>query len=120
MKNILTNKFDVIRSKNPDRVVTNLVIGITIVIVLAVFSVWYFGDRNLFGENPDVTDELVESDLDETAVVVQRGEGLWQVAERVCGDGEFYNEIAEENGLSAQASLETGQVLKVNCHAYSN
>ena len=117
MKNILTDKFDVIRRQNPNATVGNLVVGTLILVLLAVLSVWYFGKsgnetlQNLLTCEP--TEEL--SEVQGNMVVVQEGEGLWQVAERVCGDGELYNKVAEENGFSVWSELNAGQELKVTC-----
>ncbi len=47
--------------------------------------------------------------------VVQKGEGLWHVAQRVCGDGEKYNVLAGANGLSVWEELNEGMTLKVVC-----
>jgi hypothetical protein len=47
--------------------------------------------------------------------VVQKGEGLWHVAQRVCGDGEKYNVLANANGLSVWEDLNEGMALKVVC-----
>lgn len=47
--------------------------------------------------------------------IVQKGEGLWHVAQRVCGDGEKYNVLAAANGLSVWEELNEGMTLKVVC-----
>ncbi len=47
--------------------------------------------------------------------VVQKGEGLWHVAQRVCGDGEKYNVLAAANGLNVWEDLNEGMTLKVVC-----
>jgi hypothetical protein len=47
---------------------------------------------------------------------VQKGEGLWQVAQRVCGDGEKYSKLAVANGLNVWDELEVGMTLKVVCN----
>jgi len=48
--------------------------------------------------------------------IVQKGEGLWQVAQRVCGDGEKYNILANANGLNVWEGLNEGMTLKVVCN----
>ena len=53
--------------------------------------------------------------MDESVAVVEEGEGLWHVAERVCGDPEVYNFVAEENGLSVWDWVAEGQELTVTC-----
>ena len=45
----------------------------------------------------------------------QKSEGLWQVALRVCNDGESYRVLAAENGLGVWQSLELHQELAVIC-----
>ncbi len=63
-------------------------------------------------ENEGTTTEVTNYTED----VVQPGEGLWHFAKRVCGDGEKYNYIADENNLNVHtAKLAPGQKLKVNC-----
>jgi len=47
--------------------------------------------------------------------IVQKGEGLWHVAQRVCGDGEKYNILANANGLNVWEDLAEGMTLKVVC-----
>jgi cytochrome b involved in lipid metabolism len=44
---------------------------------------------------------------------VQRGEGLWQVAQKELGDGMRWGEIAEANGLKKPYVLYVGQELKI-------
>lgn len=113
MKNILIDKFDAIRRQNPNATVVNLIAGMLIIVFLAIFSVWYFGNgANLFNQEMD-GQNVTEGQR--SMITVEQGEGLWQIAERVCGDGELYNEIAEENGLNMWAGLETGQQLTVSC-----
>ena len=55
------------------------------------------------------------SEVTGEVAVVQKGEGLWQVAQRVCGDGEKYNILANANGLSVWGALSEGMTLKVVC-----
>ena len=120
MKNIINDRFEVMRNRNPNNTTGNLVAGALILVLLAVFSVWYFGDeggseglQNLFtGEQGE--EMMVEEETANT-VTVEAGEGLWQIAERVCGDGELYNEVAAENGLSVWAQIAVGQELTVSC-----
>lgn len=114
MKNILVGKFDVIRRRKPNEVAIGMLVGILIIVALAVFSV-YSGNTN-FQSDLQTPEDL--SITEPNTVTVERGEGLWQIAQRVCGDGHFYDQVAKENGLAINSSLETGQVLKVTCAAY--
>lgn len=118
----------------------NLVTGAAILVLVGLFSVWYFTNQSsqtneqLLGvEDTSITTdgsganladvpgtnspEVDASQIDaEGMITVQEKEGLWQVAERVCGDGERYNFIADENGLSIWwAPTYPGQRLKANC-----
>ena len=56
--------------------------------------------------------QMVSSDT----TVVAKGEGLWDVAKRVCGDAEKYNLLADANGLSIWSGLSEGMTLKVKCN----
>ena len=121
MRNIINDKFDVIRGRNPNATVGNLAAGTLILVLLAIFSVWYFGDRggpeglqNLLNRESEEMEQVLE--MEENTVVVEQGEGLWQLTERVCGDGELYNHVAEENGMSIWTQLEVGQELIVSCN----
>jgi nucleoid-associated protein YgaU len=77
------------------------------------------------GENVTVEDNTPEipaepgekgSEWTGKTAVVQKGEGLWQVAQRVCGDSEKYNILAAANNLNVWDKLEVGMTLKVICN----
>ena len=130
MKEKLDLIMEKIKENNPDANWANLLTGIGILVLIAIASIWYFGKvppenvtENMgesseesrvesSGENGEETSAFVS---EENVVVVDAGEGLWQIAERVCGDGEQYIYIAEDNGLSMWAELNAGQELVVNC-----
>jgi len=115
-----------VKKQNPDANWANLLTGVGIFILIAVFSIWYFGKGpNAYVDKYELSDEVsgqgesfAEEFDEEGNVIVQKGEGLWQVAERVCGDGELYNFVALENNISHWALLEQGQRLKVSCDYY--
>lgn len=127
----LDNFMEKLKKDNPDANWTNLLTGVGILVLVAVFSVWYFGnsDSNVFtgagGENDDIEQSMegegnIETDengepLEPNQVKVQAGEGLWHVAERVCGDGELYNHIAQANELSIWSRVNENQILTVTC-----
>ncbi len=109
-----------VRKENPNANWGNLLTGIIILVLIAVFSTWYFSNSSengmgllsdLFGNQEEQLVEIETSD----AVVVQAGEGLWHVAQRVCGDAELYNHVAAENGLGIWSALNEGQELTVSC-----
>ncbi len=130
IKMYLDNFMEKLRRDNPDANWANLLTGIGILVLVAVFSVWYFGNSDSTfsgsgtnddameqGENADTStnNDAMEQNLGKDEVVVQAGEGLWHVAKRVCNNGELYNKVAAENNLSIWANLSQGQVLKVTC-----
>ncbi len=125
-----------VKKDNPNANWKNLMTGLVILILVALFSVWYFSsspqDSNILDEieGGDVSLEEVDGDAndlpalpnntaplpgpDETTVLA--GEGLWQVAKRVCGEGEAYVYIAEANGFNINwAPVAEGQIIKVSC-----
>lgn len=140
-----------IKKQNPDANWANLLTGVAVLVMVAVFSYAYFtkskvnnvsvdltktleevekeGTANKDGDKEDTSADVVDdtmpdipadagekgsSEQTETAVV-QKGEGLWQVAQRVCGDGEKYNILANANGLNVWEGLAEGMTLKVVC-----
>lgn len=127
----------IIKQENPNANWKNLSTGIGILVLVAIFSIWYFNtstsDTSLIDElrrgqglkvdedfttNGKGTDSILGlQDVDSQGfVTVQKGEGLWHVAKRVCGEGEKYNYLAAANGLDVRwARLAEGQKLKVDC-----
>ena len=133
IKNVLTSLkekldglMDSLRESNPNANWKNLSTGILILVLVAVFSVWYFGQS---GKGQNGVDKTLENIGDvvkgvtggkdnEEAVkeaVVEEGEGLWHVAQRVCGDGEAYSSLANANGLTVWSEVYAGQKLVVAC-----
>lgn len=128
--NSVVNK---VKKENPNANWKNLITGILIIVIAGLFSVWYLsnnaqqadlitdvanGDEELiFEENVTGTGSSVEQTVaDGERTTVQRGEGLWHVARRVCGDGESYRYMAEANNLNVRwANLSEGQELIVQC-----
>lgn len=113
-----------IREDNPDATWANLLAGIAIIVLVAILSVNFFS-RDMVSKN-EVMEEIMDAgeelengvvmNEDNTPVTtVQSGEGLWNVAERVCGNGEAYNILANANGLTIYSSVSVGQELKVVC-----
>lgn len=126
----------ILKEDNPNANWKNLVTGLVILLMAAVFSIWYFNNpsdqkrlidqlrRNPSLEvNEDFTTNgkngnsiLSSNNTQPEYVTVEKGEGLWHVAKRVCGDGEAYNHLADANGLNLHWSrLAVGQRLVVDC-----
>jgi hypothetical protein len=125
LKKKLNNTMNRIRKENPNANWRNLITGIVILVLLGVFSTWYlssdqtdglFNDANLDSNNSLIFEDN-NSDADNSGVTtVQAGEGLWQVAERVCGRSEAYVYLAEANNMSVWwAPLVVDQELIVDC-----
>ena len=114
-----------IKEDNPNANWKNLLTGAGLLALVAVFSVWYFGNQpqkelpealsNLANMvNPTQKQAAEQATVAEEAEVLE-GEGLWQVAQRVCGDGEAYNYLADANGMTIWSAVHVGQKLKVAC-----
>lgn len=118
LKQSLNNFMAAVRKDNPNANWGNLLTGIAILVLIAGFSIWYFGNTGV--EKGGLLNEIFNGQQTEetnnSMVTVEAGEGLWQVALRVCGNGELYNRVAEENGLTIWSKLETGQKLTVTCN----
>ena len=124
VRETLDNFMSRIREQNPNANWKNLVSGIIILLLVAGFSIWYFDNASSL---PNLLQNDYDSFVDETNIptaedsndpattVVEAGEGLWQVAERVCGDGEAYVSLSIENDISLWQPVEVGQVIKINC-----
>lgn len=115
-----------IKEDNPKANWGNLLTGIGILVLIAFFSVWYFGKTsNNTGLNQIInsvkngntnTEVQGATDMSQAKKTeVLSGEGLWQVSERVCGDGEKYNYIALVNNLNLWSEVKAGQSLVVDC-----
>ncbi len=145
LKKVMEN----LKKQNPNASWANLLTGVAVLVMVAVFSYAYFSRSGSDQASIDINKALEEvtkegqdtgqegqpagatvedtapaisaepgekgsTDQAETTVVL-KGEGLWQVAQRVCGDGEKYNVLASANGLSVWEGLPDGMTLKVVC-----
>ncbi|MBT6401535.1 hypothetical protein HN803_01415 [candidate division WWE3 bacterium] len=126
IKDGLNNFMDEVKKDNPEANWGNLLTGIAILVLIAGFSIWYFGNptedrENLLSEilnsGENVEEVMVEETMMEGMVAVEAGEGLWNVAERVCGNGEAYNVLAEANELTIWSPVTVGQELVIACPA---
>lgn len=156
MKEKLTKFMENLKKQNPNANWANLLTGLAVLVMVAVFSYAYFTKSNkvnLTLDDSDLVEKVTKGDsevkepstttdqgvadtttpTDEVSAVdgekgapvvpsqpgettvVQKGEGLWHVAQRVCGDGEKYNVLAGANGLSVWEELNEGMTLKVVC-----
>lgn len=150
LKERLNKIMESIKKQNPNANWANLLTGVAVLVMVAVFSYAYFtrskggnvviDDSKLLEEvtKENKTDGTTDNELDTTkssdtnaeipaeagekgatlvgeTTVVQKGEGLWHVAQRVCGDGEKYNVLANANGLNVWEELNEGMTLKVVC-----
>lgn len=160
MKEKLNKFMENLKKQNPNASWANLLTGIAVLVMVAVFSYAYFSrsktqnvtidDSKLLeqvtkgeeSKGEEQKEEKQESkdqgagtstgqekqgdeqkaepgekgaEVSAETTVVQKGEGLWHVAQRVCGDGEKYNILAAANGLSVWDELNEGMTLKVVC-----
>lgn len=140
----LTKLMQNMKTQNPKANWSNLLTGLGVLVMVALFSYAYFnraGNKNLndidiqadsklqellekakLTDEPtsdeQTTDEAISTPSSENAegtTVVARGEGLWNVAQRVCGDAEKYNVLANANGLNIWEDLNEGMTLKIVC-----
>lgn len=135
IQNKINELVTLLKRENPNASIKNLVTGIVILVLVAVFSVWYFNstpsDKSFINElrrgTPPQLPDLVEESAEEVSaresifgtsdyVTVEKGEGLWHVAKRACGDGEKYRFLAKANNLNIhRAKLAVGQQLILDC-----
>ncbi len=123
-----------LKVENPAASWKHLTTGFVVVLVVVFLSIAYFnrltatgvveplGEVN-FGNTPktepvppeikDKKEQLQEAK--EEFVEVKDGEGLWHVAQRVCGSGEDYSTLAEANGLTIYSEVVVGQKLLKKC-----
>jgi cytochrome b involved in lipid metabolism len=83
-------------------------------LILALLCAWYLRPRNSDVDTLPA-DTSTPKTVTKTPFIykVQKGEGLWQIAERELGDGYKWIEIAKENNLVKPYVLSVGQELKI-------
>lgn len=123
----LKNFMKKLQKENPNANWRNLITGTLVAVMLGTFSFWYFNsNKPSFDEEPEPTPAVTDvssygdvkglfNDSSDNIVVVQKGEGLWHVAKRICNDGYKAPSIAKQNGLRSNQALEVGQELRVDC-----
>ena len=103
------------RIEGSDQLISTLV---GLVIVTVVLSAGYYGVfRNKF--NLDWLEPRVEIITDQTESVYSQyrvlpGEGLSQIAEKLYGDPDLWQEIAKANNISDPNVIEVGTMLKIS------
>lgn len=131
IKLYLDNLMAKMKKENPDANWANLLTGVGILVLVAIFSVWYFGNTDGVEVNDNLIDQMEQNEgdvastttgpngeiikLKEGETAVQAGEGLWHVAKRVCNDPEKYNYLAAANGMTIWSKVAEGQVLVIDC-----
>jgi nucleoid-associated protein YgaU len=99
---------------NFSRSYTSLAYGVITVIVL--FALVFAGFR-VFTQNntPEISQDAVNTadQTDENMYVVQDGETLWSISEKVYNDGFRWKEIADANKLTDPNNLEAGTKLNI-------
>lgn len=119
-----------LKEQNPMSSWKNLFLGVSVVMLVILSSLVYF---NKLAANAIVEDKTKEIEIskpsttlkpknektltkkDDVYTNVLEGEGLWNVAERVCKDGEKYVILAQANGLYPESEVVLGQKLLVKC-----
>ncbi|MEN9389055.1 MAG: hypothetical protein RLY61_139 [Candidatus Parcubacteria bacterium] len=131
VKNVFTTVLTDLKKQNEYSTWKNLTLGLTVVLLVVIFSVAYFNRLSqsleiqpLSAEQTASTQPKVQRQLStktpkstkEEKVTVQEGEGLWHVALRVCGTGEAYSKLAEANNLTIDSEVFVGQELLRKCN----
>ena len=129
-KNLLTVLMTDLKKQNEYSTWKNLTLGLSVVVLVVFLSISYFNrisrsleitplsdqDTNLVKEMPKKdTKPNTQEVKQDNKVVVQEGEGLWHVAQRVCGNGEAYSALAEANNLTIDSEVFVGQELVLQC-----
>jgi nucleoid-associated protein YgaU len=123
-----------LKQENPLASWKNLILGMSVVLLVIFSSLLYFNRLsanttsndailNLETNSPSTITPPVEirsstnkSTTEDKYVTVLDGEGLWNVAERICKDGEKYTVLAQANGLDPESAVNPGQRLLVKCN----
>jgi hypothetical protein len=125
----LTAVMNELKVQNPMATWKNVFLGFAVVMLVVASSLIYFNKLAANSVVQDSTKEIetqkpaapktetpeVKVEKDEYTTVLE-GEGLWNVAERVCNDGEKYVVLAEANDLNSESAVSAGQKLLVKCN----
>lgn len=127
----LSNIMNELKSQNPMATWKNVFLGFAVVMLVVVSSLIYFNKlasntvatdatKQIEVEKPQIPENtplnVEKEEVEEEFTTVLEGEGLWNVAERVCKDGEKYVVLAQANGLDSEAAVTPGQKLLVKCN----
>ncbi len=106
----------------------SMLLGLITVVIVAGLAINYWKDNkpklSWFGhldkevqeqkkQKPSEETENNQAEKKEKYYVVKRGEGLWQIAQKVYGSGYNWVDIAKANKLKNPGVLYTGQKLKL-------
>ncbi len=103
-----------IANLNLSRSYTSLAYGVITVIVL--FALIFAAIRIFTQENtPNISDNAVntETETDGNTYVVQNGDTLWSISEKVYNDGFGWDQIAKANDITDPNNLEEGTSLTI-------
>ncbi|HRN96703.1 MAG TPA: LysM peptidoglycan-binding domain-containing protein, partial [Candidatus Levybacteria bacterium] len=89
--------------------------------VIVIFALIFAAIRVFTQDNtPNISDNGVNTESEESGQnvhVVQEGETLWSISEKVYNDGFGWSEIAEANNLTDPSNLEAGTRLTIPARA---
>ena len=88
-----------------------MVLGAVVIVVVGSLIVNYFKDST--GTLPKDNANNTESSLNQT-YLVNKGDSLWKIAEKVTGSGFNWVEIAKENNIENAGLIYEGQELTIN------
>ena len=80
----------------------------------------YESNKDRIGSNPSILVEGTKLALPQSEVVavehtVVRGDSLWNISVKICGDGLVWTKLATDNNLANPRLIDPGQVLRVRC-----
>lgn len=99
---------------------TSLILGIVVVIISTILLVSFIRNYNLAklsNQQPDIsatkTENVNQQSKPGGSYVVQEGDDLWTIAEKIYNDGYQWEAIARANNLSAPNDLSAGTTLQL-------
>lgn len=104
-----------IASMNLSRSYTSLAYGV--ITVLVIFALIFAAVRVFTQDNtPNISEDgvtTITQETNENVHVVQEGETLWSISEKVYNDGFAWKEIADANNITEASMLEEGTRLTI-------
>ncbi|MBI4080350.1 MAG: LysM peptidoglycan-binding domain-containing protein [Candidatus Levybacteria bacterium] len=99
---------------------TSLILGIVVVIISTILLVSFIRNYNiakLGNQQPDIsatkTENVNQQSKPGGSYIVQEGDDLWTIAEKIYNDGYQWEAIAKANNLSAPNELAAGKTLQL-------